>query len=354
MCGVKIVAAPVGFIRPWRSFVAHRKPGPGSFRRRSSLSMLGLDGVPCWTGLCFCAGLLFSPLASAQSEPGAEAWSSQPTVAQAFPEATVEQADTSAQADNGTPSALSRTAPPVGLPTLLVKDAQHALTAPARWDPEDWRRAAWLSGAVLGVGLLLDRPIQDAVQRHRSSGLDTLARRFEPFGSAGYSALILAGFYGYGSFAGDQRAIDVAKDGLATSLIASGLIVPVLKFAVGRSRPNADLGTGHFQPFSQGNASFPSGHSTQAFAMATVIASHYSDVDWVPYAAYGTASLVGFSRIYHNAHFTSDVLAGAAIGVLVGQGVVGFNSQRPDGRGYAIVPAVVARRTPGLALQVTF
>ena len=87
--------------------------------------------------------------------------------------------------------------------------------------------------------------------------------------------------------------------------------------------------------------------------MATVIASHYGDVGWVPYVAYGTASLVGFSRMSRDAHYASDVLAGAAIGILVGKGVVGFNSRRPDGRGYSVLPAVTAGRV-GLALHVTF
>jgi len=242
---------------------------------------------------------------------------------------------------------------PTSYSALLLKDAEYVLTAAVRWDSDDWRRAAWISGALLGTGLLLDRPIHDAIDRHRSSGLDRLTRRFEPFGGTPRSALILAGFYGYGTLADDQRAIDVAQDGLAATLIASGVIVPVLRDVVGRSRPNANLGTGHFQPFSQHNGSFPSGHATQAFVMATVIASHYDDVGWVPYVAYGTASLVGFSRMYHDAHFASDVLAGAAIGILVGKGVVGFNRRRPDGRGYSITPAVTAGHA-GLALQVTF
>lgn len=302
-------------------------------------------------GLCFCAGLLVAPLASAQSER-VEARQSEPAVAQAFLETTLEQADTPAQASDTTAAPSGATAP-IGLGALLVKDTEYVLTAPARWDREEWRRAAWISGAVLGAGLLLDRPTKDASQRNRSSGLDRLTQQFEPFGGKARSALILAGFYGFGALANDQRAIDVAQDGLAASLIASGLITPTLQFVVGRSRPSSDLGAAHFKPFSLHNESFPSGHSTQAFAMASVIASHYSEVGWVQYAAYGTASLVGLSRIYHNAHFTSDVLAGAAIGTLVGTGVVGFNSRQRDGRSYSIMPAVTAGRF-GLAVQATF
>ena len=98
----------------------------------------------------------------------------------------------------------------------------------------------------------------------------------------------------------------------------------MLKVVVGRSRPNADKGSGDFHPFSSG-ASFPSGHTTQAFAVASVIAAHY-DEPWVKVSAYGVASLVGFARMYHGQHFLSDVLGGAVIGTVVGHSVVRFNN----------------------------
>jgi membrane-associated phospholipid phosphatase len=49
---------------------------------------------------------------------------------------------------------------------------------------------------------------------------------------------------------------------------------------------------------------------------ATVFATMYRDQRWVPPVAYGLATLVGLSRIYDNAHWASDVMAGAAIGFL--------------------------------------
>ena len=90
-------------------------------------------------------------------------------------------------------------------------------------------------------------------------------------------------------------------------MIASKAITPALKKLTQRERPNG------------GDAdAFPSNHATQAFAVATVIATHYDDRRWVKWAAYGIATGVGISRIYHDAHWTSDVLAGAAIGSFVG------------------------------------
>ncbi|MCP9752469.1 phosphatase PAP2 family protein [Ferruginibacter sp. HRS2-29] len=63
--------------------------------------------------------------------------------------------------------------------------------------------------------------------------------------------------------------------------------------------------------------SFPSGHTAQAFAAATFLSQEYKDrYPWMPYAAYGVASSVGFLRMANNRHFISDVLVGAGIGIL--------------------------------------
>jgi len=64
----------------------------------------------------------------------------------------------------------------------------------------------------------------------------------------------------------------------------------------------------------KGNGSFPSGHTIVAFSVATIIAQRYRNHRWVPYAAYGLASVVGFSRLSLNVHFLSDVFMGGALG----------------------------------------
>ena len=71
-----------------------------------------------------------------------------------------------------------------------------------------------------------------------------------------------------------------------------------------------------------GSTSFPSGHTTAAFAAATVFAQEYKDRLWVPILSYSAASLIGLSRITENAHWASDVFAGAALGYVTGLQVV--------------------------------
>ncbi|WAC13423.1 phosphatase PAP2 family protein [Dyadobacter pollutisoli] len=63
--------------------------------------------------------------------------------------------------------------------------------------------------------------------------------------------------------------------------------------------------------------SFPSGHTTQAFAAATFLNEEYKDrCPWMPYASYTVASSVGLLRVANNRHYISDVLVGAGIGYL--------------------------------------
>lgn len=64
-------------------------------------------------------------------------------------------------------------------------------------------------------------------------------------------------------------------------------------------------------------ASFPSGHTAQAFAAATFLSEEYQHrLKWMPYISYGIAASVGALRMANNKHFISDVLAGAGIGIL--------------------------------------
>ena len=71
--------------------------------------------------------------------------------------------------------------------------------------------------------------------------------------------------------------------------------------------------------FFDGGNSFPSGHSTQAWAVATVIAHEYKDRPAVQIAAYGIASAVSVARFTGHKHYISDVLAGSALGFGIGK-----------------------------------
>lgn len=216
----------------------------------------------------------------------------------------------------------------LSFPEILVDDVKHVVTAPARWEEAEWHRAGWASLAVAGTALVIDRPLRDEMRRH--TGDNALVTQVERFG-AQYAAGIAGGFLIFGALTDDETSLQVAQDGIAASLIASGIVTPAIKLVSGRSRPRADEGVYHFKPFSNANSSFPSGHTTEAFALASVIANHY-DETWVSCTSYSIAGLVGLARTYHHAHFASDVVAGAMIGTLVGKSVVAHNTSLRAGK----------------------
>ena len=214
---------------------------------------------------------------------------------------------------------------------LVFGDTGVILTGPARWDHNQWLEAG---AAVAGIGVtaVFDDTIRDHVQAKRTEGQDRFMSRWQNLNTF----YLLAGFEAWGELGGDIRAKNVAMDGIAASIVASGLITPALKLAVGRERPSTTSATFKFRPFS-GNYSFPSGHATQAFAVATVIAENYH-LWWIDGLAYGSAALVGYARIEQNAHYASDVVTGSLIGWSVAHAIVGRNDGPPDPRKLSWTP----------------
>ncbi|MBI5756842.1 MAG: phosphatase PAP2 family protein [Nitrospirae bacterium] len=186
------------------------------------------------------------------------------------------------------------------------------------------------------------------IQHNRTKAIDDTAIAVEYFGSAP-SFGIMGAFYLGGAFLDNYKAKRVAMDAFAASLISAGMITTALKVVAGRSRPDEDNGTYRFQPFG-GDHSFPSGHTTQAFSLASVIAEHY-DEWWVDAISYGIAAGVGFARIEQEAHFPSDVVAGAVIGAVVGKTLVRYN--RGFYRGITLTPSGYGSDT-GINLRITF
>ncbi|HLP96904.1 MAG TPA: phosphatase PAP2 family protein [Sideroxyarcus sp.] len=231
---------------------------------------------------------------------------------------------------------------------ILLDDVSHVVTAPARWEQAEWRQAGLASLAVVGTALVIDWPLRNEMRRHSSN--NTVITQVERFG-AQYAAGVVGGFYIFGALADDKTALQVAQDGIAASLIASGIVTPAIKLVAGRSRPRTDAGIYHFKPFSHGNSSFPSGHTTEAFALASVISGHY-DETWVSFVAYSIAGMVGLARTYHHAHFASDVVAGAMIGTMIGKSVVSYNTGLRTGK--VVLLPEVGRGLMGLRIAGSF
>jgi membrane-associated phospholipid phosphatase len=110
--------------------------------------------------------------------------------------------------------------------------------------------------------------------------------------------------YAIGHANGSRRVKWIAADLLRAQLLSLAVAYGV-KYAVGRERPDHSS-----------SDSFPSGHSAQTFASATVITRHLgAGAAW---PAFGAATFVALSRLNQHRHFLSDVVFGAGLGVAVG------------------------------------
>lgn len=258
----------------------------------------------------------------------------------------------------GTGTSYSRDVELADLPAKLRDDLRALVLAPTEWRGREWGRFG------IGVGLILassalDEPLHSALDRGHSSGVDRVADGLRPLGQEAGIALF-AGAWAIGRATHRPKWVALGQDGLEASLIASGLIVPALKSISGRPRPRDSHSIEEQFAFFGGEQSFPSGEAAQAFALASVLASH-SDSRWVQGVAYGVAGLLAVNRIAVDAHWTSDVVAGAIIGTSIGRWVVRRrgDSHDPDRprqiKNWAFGPTTGPSGSGyGLAVRVTF
>lgn len=110
-----------------------------------------------------------------------------------------------------------------------------------------------------------------------------------------------------------NKEIRIDSYELTTSTIVCSILTTSLKFAVDRDRPFVKYPNDVVKYTKAGSHSFPSGHTSMAFATATSISLLYPK--WYVIApSFLWASSIGYSRMYLGVHYPSDVLVGAILG----------------------------------------
>ena len=207
------------------------------------------------------------------------------------------------------------------------------------------RRDAVVAAAFAGATVAMF-PLDKSVAR-RISNRQSRTNRFLDRSSKGVEVIadpgaIIIGstLYLYGRFSNHRDVEDLGWHGTEAVILGSS-ITAALKGITGRARPYVTNDTNphdfkFLKGFSGGGrTSFPSGHATAAFAAAAAVTSETQRI-WPGHtwllapAMYGGASLVGLSRMYHDKHWASDVVLGAAIGTFSGLKVVRYTHAHPD------------------------
>jgi membrane-associated phospholipid phosphatase len=205
----------------------------------------------------------------------------------------------------------------------VLEDAKLYVTAPLRWDANDW---VYFGGALAAVGAAhaFDSDVRShfAVgERAILNGQDKDSVR-DAIPAAAVVAVTWAGAALMGERAGEVEAYTMLEAAGFSLLTAEGLRV-----AAGRERPDE---TTHDNEWREGGTSFPSLHATAAFAVGTVLAESGSDdYRWIRrILGYGMASATAYARLHANAHWLSDTVAGGVIGITT----AGFALNRRDQR----------------------
>lgn len=207
--------------------------------------------------------------------------------------------------------------------TALPGGLSHLATGPLRWNEQEW---ALVGMTALGVGVLISQ--DDHLRQQIQRGLGPSDHRFwknvTHLGDGGIQGLLAVGGMTLGN-ENFSRTSAAALQGLAISAVT----VIALKTATGSLRPSV-LGPGEergFFDYERGSISarsFPSGHTASSFAMAEVYGASYGR-----WWTYPLAAMIGYSRLAMDKHWTSDVLAGALLGIACGR--VAMNEAKKKG-----------------------
>ena len=163
--------------------------------------------------------------------------------------------------------------------------------------------SAALPLAAVGLALM---PVDDYVSSSVQTNMPDFELKFDDYLQyAPWAAHLAMGAFGVKGVSKNRWQV-LTADAMAAVMMAA--TVKGLKICVNRTRPNGE------------DESFPSGHTAKAFMGATLLAHEYGNRSvWIPIAGYTVATATGVMRVLNNRHYMSDVIVGAAVGILTAE-----------------------------------
>ena len=199
---------------------------------------------------------------------------------------------------------------------------------PAKWDAFDWGTLGVLTG-LTAVLMQAEFPVRDVKFIDRSFYYSPPAVGGRMYGELYTPFALFAGYAGYSLITGDHKARKIGFE-LGQACLYAGSIVIAMKTIIGRARPYKNEGKTSFHFFSglfdDDHHSFPSGHTTEAFTMSTVLSLNAHSI-WLKILAYVPAFFTPASRAYQGFHWMSDCLFGAGLGYIIGKWVVDLHGK---------------------------
>lgn len=210
---------------------------------------------------------------------------------------------------------------------IYLSDSWHIYSSPARIGRRD---TYWLAAFTAATGILYayDQDIYNGLKRNQDDKLykpfRKIGKTFEPIGMMGTTNKYYVGALATGYIFRIRPLMEISAQILESHFIAGG-VKNVANILVGRSRPHEGKGPRNFE-FNNGT-SFPSGHASSIFQVATVL-SHHLKFRPATLALYGLATTVAFQRVTSDSHWPSDVFIAAIYGMAVSRAVISLHENR--------------------------
>ena len=211
----------------------------------------------------------------------------------------------------------------------MLDDAKAYYTAPLHWNGRDWE---YFGGTLAAIAVAHHYDTQVRTHFDQGSSRPNGPKETGALSDALPGAALFLGTWGYatliGSHAGETEAGNMLESGGLSFVTAYAL-----KYIVRRQGPADTTDPNHW--FKGGGSSFPSEHTTAAFAVGTVLAeSGNPEFRWVRrVVGYGVGFGTAYLRMKHNAHWLSDTVAGAALGAATAHFVMNRSAQREEAEG---------------------
>ena len=207
--------------------------------------------------------------------------------------------------------------------TQFFKETSDFVVQPAKWEGMDY-----LKLGLIGLGTWGTMHVDESIRSNVLKNTDfqkTVPMVFgRMYGELYSPVLLFSGFALHSLLTDNDWSRKVAFE-IGQACIYAGGINYMMKIAIGRARPYMEEGVWSYHPssslFVEDNHSFPSGHTTAAFVLSTVLARNVKPF-WLKTLMYLPSVLTVSSRIYQDKHWTSDCLAGAAMGYFIATWVV--------------------------------
>jgi membrane-associated phospholipid phosphatase len=206
---------------------------------------------------------------------------------------------------------------------LSFNTSLELLQSPFFFDKNDML----LTGVVLaiaGASFSFDNKIRNEAINSHNPTLDKITNIGENFGRPIYGSILGGLLYTAGLFTSNNH-MKTTGQMLAEAILTNGIYTQLFKLTLGRARPFTGEPYTEIDPFefefeSEEN-SLPSGHTSTAFTVATVLSERIDNI-YASVALYSLASLTAYQRVYTDVHWFSDTILGAALGTFIGLKIV--------------------------------